>query len=51
MRGTRIAVISALHEAVQAGPGGSTCVSPSSLPASIATAPLGTAPASNASAR
>jgi hypothetical protein len=32
---------SALGEAVQAGPGGSTFVSPSLLPASTATAPLG----------
>jgi lipoprotein-anchoring transpeptidase ErfK/SrfK len=39
---------SALHEAVQAGPGGSTFVDPSALPASAATAPLGTAPANNA---
>ena len=42
---------SALHEAVQAGPGGSTFVNPSTLPASTATAPLQTAPASNAAAR
>ena len=42
---------SALHEAVQAGPGGSTFVDPSSLPASTATAPLQTAPASNSAAR
>jgi lipoprotein-anchoring transpeptidase ErfK/SrfK len=39
---------SALHEAVEAGPWGSTFVSPSSLPASTATAPLGTSPAGNA---
>jgi lipoprotein-anchoring transpeptidase ErfK/SrfK len=32
---------SALHEAVQAGPAGSTFVSPAALPASTATAPLG----------
>ena len=32
---------SALHEAVEAGPDGSTFVSPSALPASAATAPLG----------
>ena len=42
---------SALHEAVQAGPGGSTFVNPATLPASTATAPLQTAPASNAAAR
>jgi lipoprotein-anchoring transpeptidase ErfK/SrfK len=42
---------SALHEAVQAGPGGSTFVNPSTLPASTATAPLQTAPASNSAAR
>ena len=42
---------SALHEAVQAGPGGSTFVNPSTLPASTATAPLQTAPADNAAAR
>ena len=41
---------SALHKAVQAGPDGSTFVSPSSLAASTATAPLQTAPANNASA-
>ncbi len=41
---------SALHKAVQAGPSGSTFVDPSALPASTATAPLGTAPANNASA-
>ena len=41
---------SALHEAVQAGPDGSTFVSPSSLAASTATAPLETSPANNASA-
>jgi lipoprotein-anchoring transpeptidase ErfK/SrfK len=41
---------SALHEAVQAGPGGSTFVTPSSLPASTASAPLETAPLNNASA-
>jgi hypothetical protein len=39
---------SALGMAVQAGPDGSTFVSPSSLPASTATAPLGTSPAGNA---
>ena len=38
---------SALHEAVQAGPSGSTFVNPSSLPASTATAPLQTAPANS----
>jgi lipoprotein-anchoring transpeptidase ErfK/SrfK len=41
---------SALHEAVLAGPDGSTFVSPSSLPASAATAPLQTAPVGNAAA-
>jgi len=41
---------SALHEAVQAGPGGSTFVSPSTLPADTASAPLQTAPAGNATA-
>jgi lipoprotein-anchoring transpeptidase ErfK/SrfK len=38
---------SALHQAVQAGPGGSTFVSPATLPPSAATAPLDTAPAGN----
>jgi hypothetical protein len=33
--------------AVQAGPAGSTFVSPSTLPADIATAPLGTLTAGN----
>ena len=42
---------SALHEAVQAGPDGSTFVTPSTLPASTATAPLQTAPANNSAAR
>jgi lipoprotein-anchoring transpeptidase ErfK/SrfK len=42
---------SALHQAVQAGPGGSTFIDPSSLPASTATAPLYTAPANNSAAR
>jgi lipoprotein-anchoring transpeptidase ErfK/SrfK len=41
---------SALHEAVQAGPGGSTFVSPSSLPPDTAAAPLQTAPANSAAA-
>ena len=41
---------SALHEAVLAGSGGSTFVSPSSLPASAAIAPLQTAPAGNSAA-
>jgi lipoprotein-anchoring transpeptidase ErfK/SrfK len=41
---------SALHEAVLAGPDGSTFVSPSSLPASTASAPLQTAPAGNSAA-
>jgi lipoprotein-anchoring transpeptidase ErfK/SrfK len=40
---------SALHEAVEAGPTGSTFVSPSALPASTATAPLGTPNPGNAS--
>jgi len=39
---------SALHEAVQAGPGGSTFVSPSSVPASHASWPLHTSPPHNA---
>jgi len=39
---------SALHEAVQAGPTGSTFVDPKTLPASTAKAPLETAPAGNA---
>jgi lipoprotein-anchoring transpeptidase ErfK/SrfK len=42
---------SALHEAVMAGPDGSTFVSPASVPASTGTAPLQTAPANNAAAR
>ncbi len=42
---------SALHEAVEAGPGGSTFVDPSALPASTATAPLQTAPPDNSVAR
>jgi lipoprotein-anchoring transpeptidase ErfK/SrfK len=41
---------SALHQAVQAGPAGSTFVDPSTLPGSTASAPLETAPANNASA-
>ena len=41
---------SALHEAVVAGPGGSTFVNPSLLPALTATAPLQTAPANNSAA-
>ena len=41
---------SALHEAVQAGPDGSTFVDPESLTASTATAPLQTAPANNSAA-
>jgi hypothetical protein len=41
---------SALHEAVEAGPGGSTFVDPATLPASTAKAPLQTAPANNAAA-
>ena len=42
---------SALHEAVLAGPGGSTFVDPSSLPPSTATAPLQTSPANNSAAQ
>jgi lipoprotein-anchoring transpeptidase ErfK/SrfK len=42
---------SALHEAVQVGPSGSTFVEPSSLPPSTATAPLQTAFASSSAAR
>ncbi len=42
---------SALHEAVQVGPGGSTFVNPAALPASTATAPLQTAPVDNSAAR
>jgi lipoprotein-anchoring transpeptidase ErfK/SrfK len=38
---------SALHQAVQAGPQGSTFVAPSSLPADTASAPLGTSVAGN----
>jgi lipoprotein-anchoring transpeptidase ErfK/SrfK len=38
---------SALHQAVQAGPAGSTFVSPSSLPAADPAAPLGAPPAGN----
>jgi lipoprotein-anchoring transpeptidase ErfK/SrfK len=38
---------SALGQAVQAGPSGSTFVDPATLPASTATAPLQTAPANN----
>jgi lipoprotein-anchoring transpeptidase ErfK/SrfK len=41
---------SALHMAVQAGPDGSTFVSPATLPPSTATAPLQTAPANNSAA-
>ena len=40
---------SALHEAVEAGPAGSTFVNPATLPADTAKAPLGTAAAGNAS--
>jgi len=42
---------SALHEAVQAGPSGSTFVPPSALPPSTASAPLQTAPAGNSGAQ
>lgn len=41
---------SALHEAVQAGPQGSTFVSPDSVPAANTTAPLQTSPSGNAAA-
>jgi len=41
---------SALHEAVEAGPSGSTFVNPSSLPASTAAAPLQTARTNNSAA-
>src|SRR5215469_9150576 len=41
---------SALHEAVKAGPDGSKFVSPTSLPASKAKAPLETSPAGNSAA-
>jgi lipoprotein-anchoring transpeptidase ErfK/SrfK len=42
---------SALHEAVQAGPAGSTFVDPATLPPSTASAPLGTAPNGNDAAK
>ena len=42
---------SALHLAVEAGPGGSTFVNPASLPPSTATAPLQTAPTGNSAVR
>jgi lipoprotein-anchoring transpeptidase ErfK/SrfK len=42
---------SSLHQAVEAGPGGSAFVNPASLPPSTASAPLQTAPANNAIAR
>ncbi len=42
---------SALHQAVEAGPGGSTFVDPSTLPATTASAPLQTSPAGNAIVR
>ena len=42
---------SALHQAVQAGPDGSTFVNPATLPASTASAPLQTAPSGNDGAR
>jgi lipoprotein-anchoring transpeptidase ErfK/SrfK len=41
---------SALHEAVKAGPGGSTFVNPATLPPDTAKAPLQTSPANNAAA-
>jgi lipoprotein-anchoring transpeptidase ErfK/SrfK len=41
---------SALHEAVEAGPGGSTFVNPATVPPSTATAPLQTAAAGNSAA-
>ena len=42
---------SALHDAVVAGPSGSSFVSPASLPASTAIAPLQTSPANNSAAQ
>ncbi len=42
---------SALHEAVEAGPAGSTFVAPSSIPPSAAASPLQTAPANNSVAQ
>ena len=42
---------SALHQAVQAGPDGSTFVNPATLPPSTASAPLQTAPTSDGAAR
>jgi lipoprotein-anchoring transpeptidase ErfK/SrfK len=42
---------SALHQAVIAGPSGSTFVNPASLPPSTATAPLQTSPANNSAAQ
>jgi lipoprotein-anchoring transpeptidase ErfK/SrfK len=41
---------SALHQAVEAGPTGSTFVNPATLPVSTASAPLQTAPANNSTA-
>jgi len=41
---------SALGQAVQAGPSGSSFVDPATLPASVATAPLQTSPANNSAA-
>ena len=41
---------SALHQAVQAGPNGSTFVDPSAVPASTATSPTGSSVANNAAA-
>ena len=41
---------SALHQAAQAGPGGSVFVNPASLPPSTARAPLQTSPANNSAA-
>jgi len=41
---------SALHQAVLAGPNGSTFVAPSAVPASTATAPMGTSATNNAAA-
>ncbi len=46
----RLLAGSALHEAVQAGPSGSTFVSPATLAASTATAPLGTSAPGNSRA-
>lgn len=47
---TQVLHRSALHQAVQAGPDGSTFVNPDDVPASTATPPTGTAAANNAAA-